>query len=123
MAKPFLTETTEAIQQVFLGVDLLSAQNVTLTIIACVLMYANVKMMSAIKPVTTPNIPGANVPDMAKVMTYMHGFMVLMIGLFVYNVASGVGLYIITTTMFSVGQFVYQQRALLKAKILAWKNK
>lgn len=120
---PYLTETTEAIQQVFLGMDLLATQNVVLTALAAVLMYANMKMMAAVRPVTTPNIPGASVPDMSKMMWFMNIFIVIMMWFFVYSVAAGVGLYIVTTTVFSIGQFIYQQRALLKAKFDAWRNK
>jgi membrane protein insertase Oxa1/YidC/SpoIIIJ len=46
----------------------------------------------------------------------MNIFMVFMIGSFVYTMQTGVGLYIVTTTIFSVAQYARQYRALLKAK-------
>lgn len=39
-----------------------------------------------------------------------------MIGSFVYSMQTGVGLYIVTTTIFSVAQYSRQYRALLKVK-------
>jgi membrane protein insertase Oxa1/YidC/SpoIIIJ len=41
-----------------------------------------------------------------------------MIGSFVYTMQSGVGLYMVTTTIFSVGQYARQYRALLKVKYI-----
>lgn len=122
-ALPYLGETTASIEQLFLGMDLLAPGNLALTVTASVLMYLNMKMMSAVKPITTPTIPGANVPDMAKMMWFMNIFIVIMMAFFVYNVAAWVGLYIVTTTVFSVGQFLWQQRALINAKYRAWRNK
>ena len=125
-AQPFIGETADAIQniqQVFLGMDLLVAGNITLTVLASVLMYFNMKMMNAMRPMTTPKIPGANVPDMSKMMWFMNIFIVIMMAFFVFNVAAWVGLYIVTTTVFSIGQFLWQQRAVLWAKYQAWKNK
>lgn len=46
----------------------------------------------------------------------MNIFLVFMIGSFVYSMQTGVGLYIVTTTLFSVVQYAIQYRALLKAK-------
>ncbi|MEI6118514.1 MAG: hypothetical protein WCP92_04755 [bacterium] len=46
----------------------------------------------------------------------MNYFLVIMIGSFVYSMQTGVGLYIVTTTIFSVAQYSRQYRALLKAK-------
>jgi membrane protein insertase Oxa1/YidC/SpoIIIJ len=57
-------------------------------------------IMGRTKPMTTPSIPGANVPDMSKMMGFMNYFLVFMIASFVYSVAAGIGLYIITSTLF-----------------------
>ncbi len=121
-ASNYLMETADAFQQFFLGWDLLSPGNRTVTIIACSLMYINMKMMNAVRPMTQPSIPGANMPDMSKMMNFMNLFIVIMMGLFVYNTSTGVGLYILTTTVFSIGQFIYQQRALVSAKLQSWKK-
>ncbi|MEI8009170.1 MAG: hypothetical protein WCI00_07545 [bacterium] len=46
----------------------------------------------------------------------MNYFLVIMIGSFVYSMQTGVGLYIVTTTIFSVAQYSRQYRVLLKVK-------
>lgn len=46
-----------------------------------------------------------------------------MIGFFVYSMQTGVGLYIVTTTIFSVAQYARQYRALLYAKWMEWTSK
>lgn len=48
----------------------------------------------------------------------MNYFLVIMIGSFVYTMQTGVGLYIVTTTIFSVAQYARQYRALLKVKYI-----
>ena len=53
----------------------------------------------------------------------MNWFMMFMIGSFVYGTQAGVGLYIMTTTIFSVAQYTIQYRSLLRAKYLEWKTK
>lgn len=53
----------------------------------------------------------------------MNIFLVFMIGSFVYTMQTGVGLYIVTTTVFSVAQYARQYRALIRAERLAWTSK
>ena len=53
----------------------------------------------------------------------MNRFLVIMIGSFVYTMNAAVGLYITTTTLFSVVQYGYQYRALLKAEWILWIGK
>jgi membrane protein insertase Oxa1/YidC/SpoIIIJ len=53
----------------------------------------------------------------------MNIFLVFMIASFVYSMKTGVGLYIATTTIFSVCQYGRQYRALLRAERLAWTSK
>ena len=62
-------------------------------------------------------------PDMGKMMGGMNIFFVFMMAMFVYNMPSAIGLYIITTTLFGVLQMAYQYRALIQAKILARRGK
>ena len=50
----------------------------------------------------------------------MNRFLVIMIGSFVYTMNAAVGLYLTTTTLFSVVQYGYQYRALLKAEWMIW---
>jgi len=99
----------------FLGMDLLGTKNIVLTIVAAVFTYLQTKLTTLAKP-ETPNVPGQKVPDMGKMMWFMNIFLVFMIGSFVYSMQTGVGLYIVTTTIFSVAQYARQYRALLKAK-------
>lgn len=99
----------------FLGLDLLGTKNIILAIIAWVFTFFQTKLTTIAKP-ATPNMPGQKVPDMGKMMWFMNYFLVIMIGSFVYSMQTGVGLYIVTTTIFSVAQYSRQYKALLKAK-------
>lgn len=110
------------INHMFLWIDLLATKNIVLTVVAAVFTYLQMKLTTIAKPMT-PTIPGANAPDMGKMMWFMNIFMVFMIWTFVYWTQAGVGLYIATTSVFSVAQYVIQYRALLKAKFLEWKSK
>jgi membrane protein insertase Oxa1/YidC/SpoIIIJ len=60
---------------------------------------------------------------MGKMMWFMNIFLVFMIGSFVYTMQTWVGLYIVTTTIFSVVQYARQYRVLLKAERLAWTSR
>jgi len=112
-----------ALQTNFFGIDLLTPNNIILTIIAAALMFWQMQMMTAIRgKQATPSIPGmawgqAGMPDMGKMMGYMNYFMVFMIGWFVRQMPAGVGLYITTTTLFGVLQQVWQNRELVKLKL------
>ena len=46
-----------------------------------------------------------------------------MIGSFVYSMQTGVGLYIVTTTIFSVAQYSWQYKALIRAKWIEFTSK
>jgi len=117
--------TTWVINTHFLGVDLLWTKNIVLTILAGVFTYLQTKLTTIAKP-ATPSIPGQKVPDMGKMMWFMNIFLVFMIGSFVYSMQTWVGLYIVTTTVFSVAQYARQYRALLRVKwielISRWKG-
>lgn len=123
----FLHIDITQIETVFLGIDLLQGGNVMITMLACVLMYFQMQMMTFVKgPSTTPKIPGVDtsaMPDMGNMMKYMNIFFVVMMGWFVWWSASAVGLYIVTTTAFWVFQQVRQYRALLQAKRATWRGK
>lgn len=110
------------INHMFLGIDLLATKNIVLTVIAAVFTYLQMKLTTIAKP-QAPSIPGANVPDMGKMMWFMNIFMVFMIGSFVYWTQAWVGIYLATTSIFSVVQYSIQYRALLKAKFLEWRSK
>ena len=104
--------------------DLLEPNNLILTLLAAILMYAQMKFTTMIKP-ATPKLPGvtdkAGMPDMSKMMGGMNIFFVIMMGGFVWSMPAAIGLYIVTTTLFGVGQYTVQYRTLLKAKYLAWR--
>ena len=101
----------------FLGINVLEKNNIILALIGGILMFINMSIMSWTRP-ATPSIPGwENIPDMGKMMKFMNYFLVFMIGSFVYSVAYGVGLYIITSTLFGVIQVYIQNRILVNAKL------
>ena len=102
--------------------DMLSKNNIILTILAAVFTFLQMKLTTLAKP-ATPAIPGTNAPDMGKMMGFMNIFMVFMIVSVVYSMQAGVGLYIVTTTLFSVVQYSIQYKALLKVKFNEWRSK
>lgn len=106
----------------FLWMDLLATKNIVLTIIAAIFTYLQTKFTTLAKP-ATPTVPGQKTPDMGKMMGFMNIFLVFMIGSFVYTMNAAVGLYIVTTTLFSVVQYGWQYRAILKAKRVEWTSK
>ncbi len=114
--------TTWVIKTTFLGMDLLSTKNIALTIVAAVFTYFQTKLTTLAKP-ATPSVPGQKVPDMGKMMWSMNIFLVIMIGFFVYTMQAWVGLYLVTTTIFSVVQYAIQYRAILKVKWIEWTSK
>lgn len=107
----------------FYGLDLLTPNNILLTVIAGVLMYLQMQMMTALRgKQATPKIPGMwdgkeGMPDMGKMMGMMNYFMVIMIAWFVWGMPAGVGLYIVTTTAFGIIQQVWQHRPMVKLKL------
>ncbi|HPC34184.1 MAG TPA: YidC/Oxa1 family membrane protein insertase [Candidatus Absconditabacterales bacterium] len=107
----------------FLGMDLLATKNIVLTAITVIFTYLQMKLTNLVKP-QTPAVPGnEKMPDMSKMMGMMTVFMVFMIGTFVYSTYAVIGIYITTTTLFSVAQYAIQYRSLLKAKRLEFRNK
>jgi membrane protein insertase Oxa1/YidC/SpoIIIJ len=67
-----------------------------------------------------PKVPGASMPDMSKMMWGMNIWMSLMMWLMVFGLNSAVGLYLLTSCLFSICQFSRRYRAILKAK---WNEK
>lgn len=108
----------------FLGINVLDKNNILLALIWGVIMYINMSIMKWTRPAPAlPSVPGANVPDMSKMMWFMNYFLVIMIGTFIYSVANGVGLYIITSTLVGVIQLYMQNRILINAKLQTLVNK
>ncbi|MFZ2151060.1 MAG: YidC/Oxa1 family membrane protein insertase [Candidatus Absconditicoccaceae bacterium] len=114
----------ENIKTTFLGMNLLITQNRTLTIIAAVFTFLQMKLTTLVKPSTPTALPGGQkAPDMNKMMGFMNIFMTIIMGSFVYQTQSAVGLYIVTTTLFSTVQYLIQYKALLLVKRSEFKNK
>lgn len=109
----------ESINTSFFGMDLLANNNVLLTLLAGVFVFAQSSIMKMTRPQpktpqTLPN--GQPAPDMSKMMGFMNYFMVIMMAGLVWSMQNGVGLYIVTTTVFSVLQYGWKYRSLLQAK-------
>ena len=119
---PFFHQALDHINHYFLWIDLFAkwwTAWIILAIIAGILMYLQIKLTMLTKPATSmPSMPGMPaMPDMNKMMRMMNYFMIGMMMLFVYTMPAGIGLYIITTTLFTVLQFAYQYKELLKIKL------
>lgn len=102
----------------FLGIDLLANKNRILTVLVVILNYGQMQLTQLIQPKQTSKLPGgANMPDMQKMMGTMSIGMSAMMGVMVFTFQSAIGLYLVTTSLFSVCQYSRQYRAVLKAKI------
>jgi membrane protein insertase Oxa1/YidC/SpoIIIJ len=95
-----------------LGMDLLGTGNIVLTVVASMFTFLQMKMTMLVKP-ATPQVPGATMPDMSKMMWFMNIFLVVIMASFVYGTAGAIGLYITVTSLFSVVQYTIQYRVLL----------
>ncbi len=118
---PFASQylSTDAINQHFFGMDLLVGNNWPLTIIGAVVVYIQSKLISLnqTKPAAPQMTPtGQAMPDMTKMMGFMNIFMAFMMGSFIYGTPSGVGIYLITTTLFTIVQYLIQNWQLVKIK-------
>ena len=102
--------------------NLLATHNIVLTVLGAIFTFFQTKFTALAQP-KAPSVPGQNTPDMSKMMGTMNYFLVGMIALVVRQMNAAVGLYLVTTTLFSVGQYGYQYRALLKAKWMEWTSK
>jgi hypothetical protein len=61
----------QQVETIFLGIDLLTNNNISMTILAAALMYCQMKFATSLKSPSKPNIPGMdqeNMPDMSKMM-------------------------------------------------------
>jgi YidC/Oxa1 family membrane protein insertase len=110
------------INHFFLGMDLLATKNIILTVFAVIFTYLQMKLTNLVKP-KTPTMPWKNTPDMSKMMWMMTIFMVFIMWTFVYSTYAAIGIYIVTTTLFSVLQYTIQYKSLLKVKRQEFRNK
>ena len=109
------------INHMFLGTDLFTSGNWVLTIIVTALYYIQMQLTQLTQnKKAMPKVPGATMPDMTKMMWGMNIGMSLMMWLMVFWLNSAVGLYLLTSCLFSICQFSRRYRAILKAK---WNEK
>lgn len=106
----------------FFGIDLLTSWNIILTVIASIGMYFQMQLTTLNKP-ATPAIANPQMPDMTKMMGSMNIFFVFMMAAFVYGSPSSIGLYIVTTTIFSIIQLSIQYKELLRVKLYTFFHK
>lgn len=107
------------VNSVFLGIDLFEKNSLILTIVVAGLNFIQFWLTSITQK--TNNKPaqmpwGAAMPDMSKMMVPMNIMMTVMMASIVWSFQSGIGLYLATTSLFSVIQYAIQYRVLLKAK-------
>ncbi len=118
---------TQNIHSMFLGIDLFEKNSLILTILVACLNALQFWLTSLVqktnKPAAMPG--GVPMPDMSKMMIPMNIMMTVMMASLVWSFQAGVGLYLATTSLFSVLQYTIQYRVLLKAKLdmLLHKNK
>ena len=109
------------IDSYFFGIDLYKPWNRTLTIIVTVLYFLQMQLTQITQSKkSTPKIPWATMPDMSKMMWFMNIFMSIMMWTIVLKLNSAVGLYLLTSCLFSICQFSRRYRAIIKAK---WNEK
>lgn len=110
-------QSKEAINHIFLGIDLFKANNWVLTILSAGLMYIQIQLTMLNKP-ATPNIPWApNMPDMSKMMWFMNIFLVMSMAIFVLSMPAWIWIYIVVSTLFTIIQYSIQYKEFLKIKL------
>jgi len=128
----------DKINSIFLWIDILKSPAYLLnhwnhiswliiTILAWILMWTQMKLTMLNKP-QTPSIPTSmpwmpKIPNMSKMMWMMNIFMIWMMMMFVFTMPTGIGLYILTSTSFTIVQYSIQYKELIKVKYMIWKNK
>ena len=124
---PYIHTGIDHINHMFLWLDLLKITSkqwrwwIILAVLVWILMYLQIKLTTINKP-STPSIPTSwmpgmpKIPDMSKMMWYMNIFMVFMMMMFVFTMPAGIGIYMATTTLFTITQYSIQYRELLKIK-------
>lgn len=105
----------------FCGLDLFKNWSWVLTIIVTLLYFLQMKMTQLTQnKKSMPQIPGASLPDMSKIMDWMNIWMSVMMWMMVLWLNSAVWLYLMTTCLFSIIQYCWRYRSILKAK---WNEK
>jgi membrane protein insertase Oxa1/YidC/SpoIIIJ len=106
------------VNSMFLWIDLFEKNSLALTIIVACLNFFQFWITSLTQKTPKPqqNVWGMPMPDMSKMMWTMNIMMTLMMASVVWSIQSWVGLYLATTSLFSIIQYIIQYRVLLKAK-------
>ena len=103
---------------IFLWIDLLSSWSVALAIIAPIFLFTQMKLSMMNRPAMPQNMPWSeNMPDMTKLMSYMNYGLAIIMSLFIYSMPAGIWLYIATTTVFGVIQYIIQYRQLVAVNL------
>ncbi len=108
----------------FYWINLLEPKNLFLAILAGVLMVINMYLTTTLRP--APKTPTTMnwMPDMNKMMQPMMYFMAVMMWLITYSLTAWIGLYMVTTTLFSLWQLLYTNKEVIKIKLKAkFRNK
>lgn len=111
------------VDTVWLWLDLLGKSgigHIAIAVLCAILTFTQTKMTQMVQPATTPKLPTTGdqaMPDMSGMMKYMSYFIAFMMWSFAYSVESGVWLYLMTTTLFGVAQFLWQYRELMKVEV------
>lgn len=114
----FNLENFKNVDYVFLWIDLLKSNSLILAILSWLVVYVSIKVMTFVNP--KPNMPATwqNI-DMSAFMEFLNWMIVLSTIIFVYTMPSAIWLYIITSSLFSIIQTIWQYRLIFKA--LIWK--
>jgi YidC/Oxa1 family membrane protein insertase len=116
------------VNSMFLWIDLFEKNSLVLTIAVACLNFIQFRLTSLTQKgqkAPQQNIWWVAMHDMSKMMWTMNIMMTIMMASVVWSIQSWVWLYLATTSLFSIVQYLIQYRVLLKAKwnMLFNKNK
>jgi membrane protein insertase Oxa1/YidC/SpoIIIJ len=106
------------VNSMFLWIDLFEKNSIILTVLVACLNFIQFWLTSLTQKWAPKqqNMWWVAMPDMSKMMWTMNIMMTVMMASVVWSIQSWVGLYLATTSLFSIIQYVVQYRVLLKAK-------
>ncbi len=106
------------VNSIFLWIDLFEKNSIILTVLVACLNFIQFWLTSLTQKWAPKqqNMWWVAMPDMSKMMWTMNIMMTIMMASVVWSIQSWVGLYLATTSLFSIIQYTIQYRVLLKAK-------
>jgi membrane protein insertase Oxa1/YidC/SpoIIIJ len=106
------------VNSIFLWIDLFEKNSIVLTVLVACLNFIQFWLTSLTQKWAPKqqNMWWVAMPDMSKMMWTMNIMMTVMMASVVWSIQSWVGLYLATTSLFSIIQYTIQYRVLLKAK-------